>query len=154
MYCLQEVVGAVGDVSEGDAHTAVWQWMQLMLQGQMSVDVTVTGANSGGLVVQYEQLRGFIPASHLGRVSSMLALVAAAAAAPNCLQSMCSTCTLRVQKHAALLLYTCCGQHSGMWRAAQQAAESSPCERCFTLLVMADSARMHMHPRCAFCPCS
>uniref|UniRef100_A0A383V7Z4 S1 motif domain-containing protein n=1 Tax=Tetradesmus obliquus TaxID=3088 RepID=A0A383V7Z4_TETOB len=37
----EEVVGAVGDVSEG--------------------------AKRGGLVVQYEQLRGFIPASHLGR---------------------------------------------------------------------------------------
>lgn len=142
MYCLQEVVGAVGDVSEGDTHTAVWhanaQWMQLMLQGQMSVDVTVTGANSGGLVVQYEQLRGFIPASHLGRVRSMLALDAAAAAAPICLQSMCSACAVHVHCECRNTQRYCCTRAAASTRGCgeqrsrlRRAARVSGVSRCW-----------------------
>jgi hypothetical protein len=41
-----------------------------MQQDDVPVYVTVTAATRGGLLVQYNHLEGFIPASHLGQVGA------------------------------------------------------------------------------------
>jgi ribosomal protein S1 len=45
-----------------------WHRIKQMQQDDVPVYVTVTAATRGGLLVQYNHLEGFIPASHLGQV--------------------------------------------------------------------------------------
>jgi hypothetical protein len=45
-----------------------WHRIRQMQENDVPVYVTVTAATRGGLLVQYNHLEGFIPASHLGQV--------------------------------------------------------------------------------------
>lgn len=46
-----------------------WHRIRQMQENDCPVYVTVTAATRGGLLVQYQHLEGFIPASHIGQVS-------------------------------------------------------------------------------------
>jgi ribosomal protein S1 len=47
-----------------------WERSRQMLMNNVPVFVTVTAATKGGLVVQYDHVKGFIPVSQLGPVSA------------------------------------------------------------------------------------
>lgn len=55
-----------------------WHRIKSMQVDDVPVYVTVTAATRGGLLVQYNHLEGFIPASHLGQVCSRLRVLHAA----------------------------------------------------------------------------
>ena len=45
-----------------------WQKATTLLESEETVDLTVVGHNSGGILVQFERLQGFIPNSHLPEI--------------------------------------------------------------------------------------
>jgi small subunit ribosomal protein S1 len=51
--------------SEKDLLERDWQWIQESLANNKTVDGKVTGCNRGGLLVELNNLQGFVPISHL-----------------------------------------------------------------------------------------
>ena len=48
-----------------------WQQAMALLESEETVDLTVVGHNSGGILVQFERLQGFIPNSHLPEIQHL-----------------------------------------------------------------------------------
>ncbi len=65
-----EISGDTSDPSEGQlTQTIDWKWAEKLYSQDEIIELEVTGHNRGGLLVENERIKGFVPISHLVEIS-------------------------------------------------------------------------------------
>ena len=57
--------GYLGERDDNRGTPEDWNWARELYEKDDTVDLTVIGYNRGGLLVEAQSLRGFVPVSHL-----------------------------------------------------------------------------------------
>ncbi len=61
----RESIGYFGDKDDNRGTPEDWQWARELYETDDTVELSVIGYNRGGLLVEAQSLRGFVPVSHL-----------------------------------------------------------------------------------------